>query len=75
MNRQVWSFEVISDTQIAVKGDATRFPDLGICLANAMVTARQLTGAATVTRLDIGKYSVSWQDTRLREDWHEASVS
>lgn len=60
MNRQVWSFEVISDTQIAVKGDTARFPDLGICLANAMVTARQLTGAATVTRLDIGKYSVSW---------------
>jgi len=60
MNRQVWSFEVISDTQIIIKGDTGRFPDLGICLANAMVTARQLAGAATVTRLDISKYSVSW---------------
>jgi hypothetical protein len=60
MNRQGWSFEVMSDRQIAIKGDAARFPDLGICLANAMVTARQLTGAATVTRLHIGKYSVSW---------------
>jgi len=60
MNRQVWTFTVKSDTQIVVKGDAGRFPDLGICLANAMVTARQLAGAATVTRLDIGKYSVSW---------------
>jgi hypothetical protein len=59
-NRQAWSFEVTSDTQIVIKGDTGRFPDLGICLANAMVTARQLTGAATVTRLDTGAYSVSW---------------
>lgn len=60
MNRQSWSFEVTSHTQIVIKGDAGRFPDLGICLANAMVTARQLAGAATVTRLDTGEYSVSW---------------
>ena len=60
MNRQSWSFEVTSHTQIVIKGDVGRFPDLGICLANAMVTARQLAGAATVTRLDTGEYSVSW---------------
>ena len=60
MNREPWSFEVTSDTQIVIKGDGGRFPDLGICLANAMVTARQLTGAATVTRLDSGAYRVSW---------------
>jgi hypothetical protein len=59
-NRQAWSFEVASDTQIVIKGDVGRFPDIGICLANAMVTARQLSGAATVTRLDTGAYSVSW---------------
>jgi len=59
-NRQAWSFEVTSDTQIVIKGDVGRFPDIGICLANAMVTARQLAGAATVTRLDTGAYSVSW---------------
>lgn len=60
MNRQSWNFEVTSDTQIVVKGDADRFPDLGICLANAMVAARQLTGSATVTRLDSGTYRISW---------------
>jgi len=60
MNRQSWSFEVTSDTQIVIKGDAGRFPDLGICLANAMVTARQLAGKATVSRLNEGKYSVAW---------------
>jgi len=59
-NRQAWSFEVTSDTQIVIKGDTGRFPDLGICLANAMVTARQLAGKATVSRLDEGKYSVAW---------------
>jgi hypothetical protein len=60
INRQVWSFEVTSDTQIVIKGDAGRFPDLGICLANAMVTARQLAGKATVSRLNEGTYSISW---------------
>jgi nitroreductase len=60
MNRQSWSFEVTSDTQIVIKGDAGRFPDIGICLANAMVTARQLAGKATVSRLDEGKYSIAW---------------
>lgn len=61
VNHQPWSFEAISDTQIAIKGDAaSHFPDLGICLANAMVTARQLAGAVTVTRLDTGVYSISW---------------
>jgi len=60
MNRQAWSFEVTSDTQIVIKGDAGRFPDLGICLANAMVTARQLAGKATVSRLNEGKYSIAW---------------
>ncbi|MCX6097609.1 MAG: hypothetical protein NTZ77_03895 [Caldiserica bacterium] len=60
INRQSWNFEVVSDTQIVIKGDTGRFPDLGICLANAMVTARQLAGAATVTRLDTGTYSISW---------------
>ncbi|MFZ2413979.1 MAG: nitroreductase family protein [Candidatus Cryosericum sp.] len=60
MNRQPWSFEVTSDTQIVIKSDVSRFPDLGICLANAMVTARQLAGAATATRLGPGEYSVSW---------------
>jgi len=60
VNRQPWNFEVISDTQIVVKGDTGRFPDIGICLANAMVTARQLAGKATVSRLDEGKYSVAW---------------
>ena len=68
MNRQPWTFKVISPNQIVVQGNTGRFPDLGICLANAMVTARQLAGAATVTRLDTGEYSVSWQDTRLRKD-------
>jgi len=60
MNRQVWSFEVTSDARVVIKGDTGRFPDLGICLANAMVTARQLAGAATVTRLRLGEYSISW---------------
>jgi hypothetical protein len=60
VNRQPWSFEMISDTQIVIKGDTGRFPDLGICLANAMVTARQLAGKATVSRLNEGKYSVAW---------------
>ncbi|MCX6085969.1 MAG: hypothetical protein NTX94_05995 [Caldiserica bacterium] len=60
MNRQSWSFEVISDTQIVIKGDTGRFPDLGICLANAMVTARQLAGTATVSRLSEGTYSIAW---------------
>jgi hypothetical protein len=59
-NRQAWSFEVASDTQIVIKGDVGRFPDIGICLANAMVTARQLAGKATVSRLNEGKYSISW---------------
>jgi len=60
MNHQPWNFEVTSDTQIVIKGNASRFPDIGICLANAMVTARQLAGAATVTRLDTGAYSIAW---------------
>ena len=60
MNRQTWTFEVTSDTRIVIKGGIGRFPDLGICLANAMVTARQLAGTATVTRLDSGEYGVSW---------------
>jgi len=60
VNRQPWNFEVISDTQIVIKGDTGRFPDIGICLANAMVTARQLAGKATISRLDEGKYSVAW---------------
>ena len=60
VNRQPWSFEMISDTQIVIKGDTGRFPDLGICLANAMVTAHQLAGKATVSRLDEGKYSIAW---------------
>ena len=60
MNRQTWTFEVTSDTRIVIKGSIGRFPDLGICVANAMVTARQLAGTATVTRLDSGEYSVSW---------------
>ncbi|RIE08834.1 hypothetical protein SMC3_06415 [Candidatus Cryosericum hinesii] len=60
VNRQPWNFEVASDTQIVIKGDTGRFPDIGICLANAMVTARQLAGKATVSRLDEGKYSVAW---------------
>lgn len=60
MNRQAWSFEMTSDTQVVIKGDAGRFPDLGICLANAMVTARQLAGKATVSRLNEGKYSIVW---------------
>jgi len=60
MNHQPWTFEVISNTEILLKGDTSRYPDLGICLANAMVTARQLTGKATVSRLDEGKYSVAW---------------
>jgi hypothetical protein len=59
-NRQAWSFEVTSDTQIVIKGDVGRFPDIGICLANAMVTARQLAGKATVSRLNEGKYSIAW---------------
>lgn len=60
MNRQTWTFEVASDTRVVIRGGIGRFPDLGICLANAMVTARQLAGAATVIRLDSGEYSVSW---------------
>ena len=60
MNHQPWNFEVTSDTQIVIKGNVGRFPDIGICLANAMVTARQLAGAATVTRLDTGAYSIAW---------------
>ncbi|HWQ21231.1 MAG TPA: nitroreductase family protein [Clostridia bacterium] len=60
MNRQTWTFEVASDTRVVIKGGIGRFPDLGICLANAMVTARQLAGSATVTRLDSGEYGVSW---------------
>jgi hypothetical protein len=60
MNRQSWSFAVTSDTQIVIKGDTGRFPDLGICLANAMVTARQLAGKATVSRLSEGTYSIAW---------------
>lgn len=60
MNWQPWTFKVVSACQIMVQGDTGRFPDLGICLANAMVTARQLAGAATVTRLDSGAYRVSW---------------
>lgn len=60
MNRQPWTFSVASDRQVILHGDAGRFPDLGICLANAMVTARQLAGTATVARLDAGQYSVSW---------------
>ena len=60
VNRQPWNFEVTSDTQIVIKGNVDRFPDIGICLANAMVTARQLAGKATVSRLDEGKYSVAW---------------
>lgn len=60
MNHQPWNFEVTSDTQIVIKGNVGRFPDIGICLANAMVTARQLAGKATVSRLDEGKYSVAW---------------
>jgi len=60
MNHQPWNFEVTSDTQIVIKGDTSRFPDIGICLANAMVTARQLTGKATVSRLNEGKYSIAW---------------
>lgn len=60
MNRQFWSFEAVSDTQIVIKGDTGRFPDLGICLANAMVTARQLAGKATVSRLSEGMYAVTW---------------
>ena len=60
VNRQPWNFEVTSDTQIVIKGNVGRFPDIGICLANAMVTARQLAGAATVTRLDTGAYSIAW---------------
>jgi len=60
MNRQSWSFEAVSDTQIVIKGDTGRFPDLGICLANAMVTARQLAGKATLSRLSEGTYGVTW---------------
>ncbi len=60
MNRQSWSFEAVSDTQVVIKGDTGRFPDLGICLANAMVTARQLAGKATVSRLSEGTYGVTW---------------
>ena len=60
MNHQPWNFEVTSDTQIIIKGNTGRFPDIGICLANAMVTARQLAGKATVSRLDENKYSISW---------------
>jgi hypothetical protein len=60
MNRQTWTFEVTSDTRIVIRGSIGRFPDLGICVANAMVTARQLAGAATVTRLGSGEYSISW---------------
>ena len=60
MNHQPWNFEVTSDTQIVIKGDVGRFPDIGICLANAMVTARQLSGKATVSRLNEGKYSIAW---------------
>jgi nitroreductase len=60
INRQSWSFEVLKANEIAIKGDASRFPDLGICLANAMVTARQLECATTVLRLGPGEYSVSW---------------
>jgi len=60
MNRQPWSFEVVSDTEILIKGDANGFPDLGICLANAMVTARQLAGEATVSSVAQGMYHVAW---------------
>jgi hypothetical protein len=60
MNRQPWTFNVTSANEIIVQGNTGRFPDLGICLANAMVSARQLAGTATVSQLDIGKYSVSW---------------
>lgn len=60
MNRQPWTFKVISNNQIVVRGNTGRFPDLGICLANAMVTARQLAGTSVVTRLDTGEYSISW---------------
>ncbi len=56
----IWSFEAVSDTQVVIKGDTGRFPDLGICLANAMVTARQLAGKATVSRLSEGTYGVTW---------------
>ena len=60
VNRQHWNFEVTSDTQIVIKGNAGRFPDIGICLANAMVTASQLAGKATVSRLDESKYGIAW---------------
>lgn len=60
MNRQPWSFEVQSDQEVVIKGKVSLYPDLGICLANAMVTARQLAGQAVVTRLDEDEYRISW---------------
>lgn len=60
MNRQPWTFEVVSDSSIIIRSDTSRFPDLGICLANAMVTARQLAGNAAVARIEQGVYTVSW---------------
>lgn len=60
MNWQPWKFEVVSDSRVIISGDTGRFPDLGICLAHAMLTARQLAGKATVTKLEQGRYSVSW---------------
>ncbi len=59
-NRQPWTFEVVSNSSIIIHGDTDHFLDLGICLANAMVTARQLAGTTTVTRLKPDEYSVSW---------------
>ncbi len=61
INRQPWTFEVVSDSSIIIRSDATRFPDLGICLANATVTARQLAGTAAVLQIGPGEYTVSWE--------------
>lgn len=60
VNRQPWTFEVVSGSEVIISADSERFLDLGICVAHAMVTARQLSGKATVRRLDPGRFSVSW---------------
>lgn len=60
VNRQPWTFEVVSGSEVIISADSERLLDLGICVAHAMVTARQLSGKATVRRLDPGRFSVSW---------------
>ncbi|MEN6550423.1 MAG: nitroreductase family protein [Candidatus Cryosericum sp.] len=60
VNRQPWTFQVVSGSEVVISTDNERFLDLGICAAHAMVTARQLAGEVTIRRLSAGHLSVSW---------------